>query len=162
MKKYSPIRRARPDEDRPRRPMVDRARRRADLQRIVPAAPALPAAPDPGRERPKIELPSAQYDLLRQLMSTDNEKRPGQVAWKDMISLFEAIGFRLDKGGRKSRGALEVFVPTQDLAQSQVSGICWGLLTCCQVLQCWIRPRCSGITMMPPLRSAPSNAARNT
>lgn len=164
MKKYSPIRRARPDEDQPRRRNFEPMRRRADRQRPVPAVPiagpAPPAAPGPVREYPKIELPREQYELLRKLMVTDNQGRPGGIVWEDVVTLFQEMGFELRRGLRNSRGALDFFHPTDELVASQVSNICWRLLTCCQVLRFWVRPGqwCSGIVKMPSLRSAPLNA----
>lgn len=92
VKKISPIRRARPDEDRPRRPQIDR-RLQADILRQARQPvfdPPPPADVRPEQARPRIVLDAENYETARLLMMTSTERRPGQIAWDDLLNFFRA------------------------------------------------------------------------
>ncbi|KAL2279155.1 hypothetical protein FJTKL_13720 [Diaporthe vaccinii] len=119
-------RRNTPADSPPRRPPTERRRERQErLQRLLAEQPAIvaprpDAAPDQGQEYPKIELSARNYELLRLIMTTDGQGRPGTVAWNDILGIFRAIGFSINtQGGRNSRGQITVFTPSDALRQSQ-------------------------------------------
>ncbi|KAK7705590.1 hypothetical protein SLS64_007957 [Diaporthe eres] len=119
-------RRNTPADSPPRRPPTERRRERQErFQRLLAEQPAIAAprpdtAPDQGREGPKIELNAANYELLRLIMTTDRQGRPGTVAWNDILAIFRDIGFSINtQSGRNSRGQITVFTPSEELCQSQ-------------------------------------------
>lgn len=123
IQKVSPIRRARPDEDRPRRPQIDRAQHRRLLRAATQPAFVEPPPADPPAPEivwPRIPLPPASYETARLLMTTSREARPAYIPWTDILNLFRDIGFEAGEG-RNSRGGLQVFSPSAALRQSQVS-----------------------------------------
>lgn len=86
---------------------------------IAAAAPI--AGPEAGTAFPKIELDSANYNLLKDIMTTDQRRRQGRIKWEDICKLLQAIGFESDPRGRRAGGSVEIFRPSNALRESQVS-----------------------------------------
>lgn len=147
VKKVSPIRRARPDEEGPRAPQVDRRRRReeraADNARrlqVVAARPIAPAAPlpDPAQEYPQIEVPADSYHVLRQVLTSERIARPGTISWEVIGKLFSDIGFQSERN--RGGGSVQRFSLSQALRDSQASHTLKFRSEWIQVLHCWAHP----------------------
>lgn len=145
VKKVSPIRRARPDEDRPRAPQLTRRQReeraaenarRVQLRAARPVAPPAPL-PDPAQEYPQIEVNAQSYQLLRQLLTAEPIAKPGSVSWSDIEKLFQDIGFGSSQG---AGGSALVFQPGNFLRNTQVSHTLKFRSKWIQVLHFWAHP----------------------
>lgn len=98
--------------------MQAEARQRAAPVNVTLPAPEDAPQPEEERERSKIKLPAADYNTIQILLGTSNEARPGEIAWGDIVSLVNEIGFT---GPHRHPGSARYFRPSDELKKTQVS-----------------------------------------